>query len=400
MTTRSAPRKLKPVSVKHAMTAPEAMIDMHGVVKKFKNAAGEFAVLKGIDLTINRGEFVSIVGKSGSGKSTLLNMITGIDHPSSGQVIIAGTDIYTSVTESQRSRWRGRNLGIVFQFFQLLPMLTLLENVMLAMDFADMYDFDERPTRAMDMLTMVGLEKFANKLPVLVSTGQQQLAAIARALACDPPLLVADEPTGNLDTKSANTIINLFEELARSGKTVVMVTHDPSLTSRTTRNIIIADGELIDETVARSLPWLRHRHMMEFTRLVEKRIYQPKETIIPRNVHVEYLFMIRDGEVEVVLQDRKNQETVISHLKPGEFFGEIELMRGGRSIANVRASAKGPVEVLLLNREDFLRVIEQSPITADALAKIVQQRLEVHRAADSRKRPNLFGRLLRPSDPQ
>ncbi len=226
----------------------ETMIDMHGIVKTFKNAAGEFTALRGVDLTIYRGEFVSIVGKSGSGKSTLLNMITGIDHPTQGRVVIGGTDIYTGVTESQRSRWRGRNLGIVFQFFQLLPMLTLLENVMLSMDFAEMYDFDERPERAMEMLKLVGLEKFANKLPVSVSTGQQQLAAIARAMACDPPLLVADEPTGNLDSKSANTVVDLFEKLARSGKTVVMVTHDPSLTSRTTRNLTIADGLLIADS--------------------------------------------------------------------------------------------------------------------------------------------------------
>jgi putative ABC transport system ATP-binding protein len=377
--------KRKSVSDKHAMSSSEAMIDMHGVVKKFKNAAGEFTVLKGVDLTINRGEFVSIVGKSGSGKSTLLNMITGIDHPTDGRVVIGSTDIYTNVTESQRSKWRGRNLGIVFQFFQLLPMLTLLENVMLSMDFADMYDFDERPVRAMEMLKMVGLEQFANKLPVLVSTGQQQLAAIARALACDPPLLVADEPTGNLDTKSANIIIDLFEELAKRGKTVVMVTHDPTLTSRTTRNIIIADGELINETIAKSLPWLRHRHMMEFTKLAEERTYQPNITIIPHNEHVENFFMIRRGEVEVVLQNRKDKETVISRLKPGEFFGEIELMGGGKSIANVRAASDGPVEVLTIKREDFKRVIEQSPITAEAIRKIVQQRLEVHRTADSRK---------------
>ncbi len=377
--------KRKSVSDQHSMSTPEAMIDMHGIVKTFKNAAGEFTVLKGVDLTINRGEFVSIVGKSGSGKSTLLNMITGIDHPTAGQVVIGGTDIYTSVTESQRSKWRGRNLGIVFQFFQLLPMLTLLENVMLSMDFADLYDFDERPVRAMEMLKLVGLEKFANKLPVLVSTGQQQLAAIARALACDPPLLVADEPTGNLDTKSANTIIDLFEELARRGKTVVMVTHDPSLTSRTTRNIIIADGELINETVARALPWLRHRHMMEFSKLVKEETYPANTTIISRNEHVEKFFMIRNGEVEVVLQDRRNNETIVSRLKPGEFFGEMELLRGSKSIANVRAYPDGPVDVFVLKRDDFLRVIEQSPITADAIGKIVQERLAAHHAADSRK---------------
>ena len=232
----------------YEMSSSEAIIDMHGIVKTFKNAAGEVTVLKGIDLTILRGEFVSIVGKSGSGKSTLLNMITGIDHPTQGHMVISRMDIYAGVTESQRSRWRGRNLGIVFQFFQLLPMLTLLENVMLSMDFADMYEFEERPDRAMEMLKLVGLETFSNKLPALVSTGQQQLAAIARALACDPPLLVADEPTGNLDSKSAATIIDLFDQLAHSGKTVVMVTHDPSLTSRTNRNLTIADGLIVADS--------------------------------------------------------------------------------------------------------------------------------------------------------
>lgn len=238
-----------PDMIADSVLPPEApdrvMIDLQGVVKTFKNAAGEFSALRGVDLTIDRGEFVSIVGKSGSGKSTLLNMITGIDHPTRGRVVIGGKDIYTGVTESERSRWRGRNLGIVFQFFQLLPMLTLLENVMLAMDFAEMYDFDERPGRAMELLKLVGLESFANKLPAVVSTGQQQLAAIARALACDPPLLVADEPTGNLDSKSAAGIVDLFEELSRQGKTVLMVTHDPSLTTRTTRNIRIADGLIV-----------------------------------------------------------------------------------------------------------------------------------------------------------
>jgi putative ABC transport system ATP-binding protein len=248
MNTPRASRKPVIELAQHGMSSPEAMIDMHGIVKTFKSAAGEVTVLKGIDLTIYRGEFVSLVGKSGSGKSTLLNMITGIDHPTQGRMVIGGTDIYTSVTESQRSRWRGRNLGIVFQFFQLLPMLTLLENVMLSMDFAEMYDFEERPERAMALLKLVGLEGFANKLPALVSTGQQQLAAIARALACDPPLLVADEPTGNLDSKSANAIIDLFEELARAGKTVLMVTHDPSLTSRTTRNLTIADGLIVGDS--------------------------------------------------------------------------------------------------------------------------------------------------------
>jgi ABC-type lipoprotein export system ATPase subunit len=361
----------------------QSMIELHGIVKRFTNAAGVFTVLKGVDLTINRGEFVSIVGKSGSGKSTLLNMVTGIDHPTEGQVVVNGTDIYTGVTESERSKWRGRNLGIVFQFFQLLPMLTLLENVMLPMDYADMYDFDERPKRAMELLTLVGLENFAYKLPVLVSTGQQQLAAIARAMACDPPLLVADEPTGNLDTRSADKIIQLFEGFVAHGKTVVMVTHDPSLTSRTHRNIIISDGEMIDETVSKSLPQLRHRHMLEFTKVAEVRIYQPGETIIPRDQKVDYFFMIRTGQVDVVLLDEKNQEYVISNLGKGEFFGEVELLDDGKSIANVRAGNQ-PVELVIIPRADFVRVINESPITAEAIGKIVQKRLDDHKMADHR----------------
>ena len=360
-----------------------AMIELHGIVKRFTNAAGIFTVLKGVDLTIKRGEFVSIVGKSGSGKSTLLNMITGIDHPTEGQVVVNGADIYTGITESQRSKWRGKNLGIVFQFFQLLPMLTLLENVMLPMDYVDMYDFDERPARAMELLKLVGLEKFADKLPVLVSTGQQQLAAIARAMACDPPLLVADEPTGNLDTRSADKIIQLFEGFVEQGKTVVMVTHDPSLTSRTHRNIIISDGEMIDETVSKSLPQLRHRHMLEFTKVAEERIYQPGETIISRDQPVDYFFMARAGQVEVVLLDEKNQEYVVSSLSKGEFFGEVELLHGGKSIANVRAGDQ-PVEVVIIPRADFMRVINESPITAEAIGKIVQERLDQRRITDHR----------------
>jgi putative ABC transport system ATP-binding protein len=382
MKTRRTQPKFAPVHV--ADVTPESIIELRRVVKRFSNAAGEFTVLKGVDLTINRGEFVSIVGKSGSGKSTLLNMITGIDHPSDGQVIVNHNDIYTGVTESARSKWRGKNLGIVFQFFQLLPMLTLLENVMLPMDYVDMYDFEERPVRAMELLTLVGLEKFANKLPVLVSTGQQQLAAIARAMACDPPLLIADEPTGNLDTRSSDTIIGLFQHFVAQGKTIVMVTHDPSLTSRTDRNIILSDGELIDETVSRSLPQLRHRHMLEFTKIAERRIFQPHETILSRDTHVDYFFMIRSGEVEAVLQKPRSKEIILSRLGKDEFFGDIELMRGGKAIANVRAGHQ-PVETLVIPRADFVRVMEQSPVTAEAVGKIVQKRLEEHRMADPRK---------------
>jgi len=360
------------------------MIEIRGVVKIFKNAAGEFTVLKGVDLSIKRGEFVSIVGKSGSGKSTLLNMFTGIDHPTRGHVIVNGTDIYTGMNESDRSLWRGKNLGIVFQFFQLLPMLSLLENVMLPMDYADLYDFDERPKRAMELLTLVGLEKQASKLPMAVSTGQQQLAAIARALANDPPLLVADEPTGNLDSRSSDYIIRLFEQLVSEGKTVVMVTHDPSLTERTTRNLIISDGELIDEAVALALPLLKHRQMLAVTKLARRLTFNPGQAIIHRDEHVDSFFMIQRGEVEIVLLGKKREDMVISRLKAGEYFGEVELVKGGKSIASVRAAADGPVELLALPREEFQNLLKESPITEDAIGRIVQQRLAENKSADRR----------------
>jgi len=357
---------------------------MKQVVKTFKNAAGEFTVLKGLDLIIYPGQFVSIVGKSGSGKSTLLNMITGIDHPTSGQVVVNSTDLYDSMSESQRSLWRGENLGIVFQFFQLLPMLTLLENVMLPMDYVGMYDFDERPERALALLRLVGLEDFAHKLPLAVSTGQQQGAAIARALANDPPLIVADEPTGNLDTRAAGQIIDLFEELVNQGKTIVMVTHDPSLTMRTQRNVTISDGELINETVARALPLLTHPQMLNVTKHIERKTYQPGESIILHDHQVESFFMIESGAVEVVLQRRNTAGHILARLEAGDFFGEVSLLKGGRAIASVRAAEDETVELLAQPREKFLQMIKESPLTEEALCKIVQQRLEENRAADRR----------------
>ena len=363
----------------------DAMVQLQKVVKTFKNAAGEFTVLKGVDLVLQRGEFVAIVGKSGSGKSTLLNMVTGIDHPTSGKVVIGGTDIY-QMTESQRSLWRGKNLGVVFQFFQLLPMLTLLENVMLPMDYVGMYDFDERPKRAMDLLKLVGLEAQAGKLPVAVSTGQQQSAAIARALATDPPIIAADEPTGNLDSRSAEVIIDLFDHLVKNGKTIAMVTHDPSLTDRTSRTIIISDGELIDETVAQCLPLLTHSQMLAVTHQLEHLTYEPGRLFLQEGQHVDHFFMIKSGVVEVVLCGKKRQDVTITRLGPGQFFGEIELLRGGKSIACVRAADDGPVEVVALRLQAFAELLARSPLTEDAIGELVLLRLEENRAADRRRK--------------
>lgn len=226
-------------------TTSRSMISLQGVRKFYKTAAGEYLVLKGIDMTIEAGEFVSIVGKSGSGKTTLLNMVTGIDRPSAGDVWVNDSALH-KMSESQMAHWRGRNLGIVFQFFQLLPTLSVLENVILPMDFAKKYPYRERKQRALSLLELVGLADHAYKLPLALSGGQQQRVAISRALANDPPVLIADEPTGNLDSKTAASVFELFHELAGQGKSVVIVTHDSSLASRTHRSILIADGEIVD----------------------------------------------------------------------------------------------------------------------------------------------------------
>ena len=369
----------------------QGLIQMQDIVKTYHTTAGDFTALRGVDLSLEQGEFAALIGKSGSGKSTLLNMLTGIDHPTGGQVLVDGKDIY-SLTESQRSLWRGRNLGIVFQFFQLLPMLNLIENVMLPMDYVGMYEIDQRPKKALELLALVGLEEQAQQLPRAVSRGQQQSAAIARALATDAPILVADEPTGNLDSRSAGKIIDLFEELSRCGKTILMVTHDPSMAERASRTIFISDGELVNETIAQSLPLLTHPLMMELSHRVQPLYYQPGATILEQRNRVENFYMIQKGQVEIVLQGRFRDDLVITSLKKNDFFGEISLLKGGKAIASVRASDDGPVELLALPREDFLWLMDQSPLTEEAICRIVQQRLDQNQNINRTKKKGIFGR--------
>ena len=222
------------------------LVDLREVVKTYQSSAGTFTALKGVDLRVESGAFVSIIGKSGSGKSTLINVITGIDRPTSGEVIVDHVHVH-SLNEEQIAIWRGRSIGVIFQFFQLLPTLTAVENILLAMDYGGQYSAAERPERARYLLELVGMAVYAHRLPNSLSGGQQQCVAIARALANDPVLLTADEPTGNLDSKSAEMVFHLFESLAQIGKTILMVTHDNELATRAQRTIRLADGKIVDE---------------------------------------------------------------------------------------------------------------------------------------------------------
>ena len=234
-------------SVNENSNGDHALIELHDVGKAYSTGAGKFVALNGIDLKIEAGEFVSIVGKSGSGKTTLINMLTGIDNPTRGEIFVGGTAVH-KLNEGQIATWRGLTVGVVFQFFQLLPTLTVLENVTLPMGLCNLYSRQERQERAMHLLSLVDLADQANLLPNKLSGGQQQRAAIARALANDPPIIATDEPTGNLDSRAAEKVIKLFEDLVTQCKTILMVTHDDSLAKRATRTIVISDGVIVEGT--------------------------------------------------------------------------------------------------------------------------------------------------------
>ena len=227
------------------------IVEIKDVVKRFPVGNTEITILKGISFQVQKGEFLSIVGPSGNGKSTLLNMITGIDRPTSGEIVVTGRQVH-KMSEDKLAAWRGENVGIIFQFFQMLPALSLLQNVILPMDLANKYSPKERRQRAEHLLEIVGLADQMIKLPSMVSGGQQQRAAIARALANDPPLLVADEPTGNLDSATSHDVFDLFAEVVSQGKTLLMVTHDKELAQRVPRVVEILDGKITrDEFVGR-----------------------------------------------------------------------------------------------------------------------------------------------------
>ena len=356
-------------------------IVLRDVDKVYVNAAGEFVALKSVNMQLNYGQFISIVGKSGCGKSTLLNMITGIDHPSAGEVIVGNEHIY-EMNKSERALWRGKNMGVVFQFFQLLPTLTLLENTILPMDYCKVYPFNERSERAMELLKMVGLEEHAYKLPTAVSSGQQQSAAIARALATDPAIILADEPTGNLDSRSAENVLNIFERLAAQGKTILIVTHDPSITQRTDQTIILSDGEIIDQAVAMALPYLSHPQMLDATHEAEKKEFDSFNVILRQGETVDYFFMIESGAVEIVVNNEQSNEMSLACLGSGQFFGEVELTQGGKSIASVRA-AKGGAKVALLPKEKFYKLIDDSPQTRTRIQDVATTRLSENKQRKS-----------------
>jgi ABC-type lipoprotein export system ATPase subunit len=366
---------------KNGTNGDTKMIALRGVNKYYQSAAGDYHALKTIDLSIGAGEFVSIIGKSGSGKSTLLNMIAGIDRPTTGEVWVNGTPVH-EMNENQMAIWRGTSLGIIFQFFQLLPALNLLQNVILPMELAGKYSVRERRQRAEHLLDLVGLSEHQHKLPSMISGGQQQRAAIARALANDPPILIADEPTGNLDSKTAETVFTLFNELVAQGKTVIIVTHDSSLAKRAHRTALIADGEIVNEYVAKALPTLTSAQLLSATHKFNAREYEAGAMILTEGKDNDKFYIVSKGTVEVVLPRPNQSDVVILQLGPGKYFGEIAFFHQSKANASVRASESGPVEALVINYDQLNELLNESEVTREALSQ----------AADRHQRENVTWR--------
>jgi putative ABC transport system ATP-binding protein len=299
-------------------------------------------------------------------------MITGIDHPSAGRVRVGDADVH-HMKEGQLAEWRGRTLGVVFQFFQLLPMLSVLENTLLPMDFCNVYNPGEREERAMELLEMLGLTKVADQLPAALSGGQQQIAAIARALANDPPILLADEPTGNLDSRTAERVLDIFSNLASQGKTILIVTHDPSLARRTMRQILIADGEMVDENVARALPMLNHTQLLAVTHQATRRSFDPGASIAPQDETDDGLFLVTQGQVEV-LRNKQNQPELVAELQAGQHFYSLDLAGMHEFELEYRAWLRGPVEVLWLSGKALQQLIAEAPKVGSAIYQAARER--------------------------
>ena len=371
--TKADQSAVKEVSSQQDMGYKEPIISLRNVVKTYKSGAGEFTALNRVNLDIYPGEYVVVLGKSGAGKSTLVNMISGVDHITSGEVYVLGTPIH-EMNESQMAMFRGLNMGVVFQFFQLLPMLSILDNIMLPMDFCKLYKPRKSAKRALELLQQVELEDHAKKLPSAISGGQQQRVAITRALANDPTIIIADEPTGSLDSVTAERVFEVFDELVHRGKTIIMVTHDASMAKRATRTLLIADGEIVDEYIVRALPTLSQKQMLESTHKLQQLHYAPGEIVIQEGDVIDQLYIISSGQAEVVIKDAKGDYVVVTQLKPGQYFGEIELLSDDKSIATVRASTDGPLALSTLDKTTFLNLLSESKETRDIIAQTAQTR--------------------------
>lgn len=336
------------------------LIALRQVYKAYETAAGGFMALRDINLEVHAGEFIGVIGKSGSGKSTLINMITGIDRPTSGEVWVNGRPIHT-LNENQMAKWRGETLGIVFQSFQLLPGLSVLQNVMLPLDLRGKYSPEASRRKALDLLDRVGVAEHAHKKPTEISGGQQQRVAIARALIADPAVLVADEPTGSLDSKTAAEVFALFEDFAAQGMTILLVTHDDLLARRVRRTILITDGEIVNEYLARALPGLKAADLLRISQQLDPYEFAPGQPIFEQDAPPDRFYVITEGAVNVFLHRPDGHDIHVETLRAGQYFGEMAMLYGGPRSATVRCANGHPVKLAALEHDEFADLVEAVP---------------------------------------
>ena len=359
------------------------VVRLVNVVKSYQTGEHEFTALKGVSAEFYPGTFAGVLGKSGAGKSTLVNMITGVDTLTAGEIFVDDVPVHT-LNENQMALWRGQNIGVIYQTFQLLPMLSLLDNVMLPIDFCGNYHPRRSRERAMELLTMVELEDHVRKLPSAISGGQQQRVAIARALANDPPIIVADEPTGSLDSVTAEIIFQIFEKLVESGKTIIMVTHDFSLARRMSHSIYMADGEIISPHIASNMTMLNSQQMLMMTHAHERRVFQPGEVVIQQDTPADGFSIITAGKAEVIAikNKKKKNEVLIELPEKGEYLGVLGLINrneSGRpepSPVSVRVSGEVPLEVVFVPFAVMGELMDDSEELNETMTVLAQKRQE------------------------
>ena len=348
-----------------------ALIEITDLTKHYQSGGETVEALRGVTFTVEAGEFVTIMGQSGSGKSTLLSILGGMNHPTGGAVEMAGVKLYDLPGE-RLADFRAGNLGFIFQSFHLIPYLTALENVLLPLAIAGAKK-GEKIAVARGALGKVGLGTKIDRLPNQLSGGEQERVAIARAIVNNPRILFADEPTGNLDSKTAESVFALFNDLAAKGKTIIIVTHDSGLAKRTQRTALISDGELVNEYVAKAMPTLTQEQMLQVTRTARSILYEPGAMILAEGTNANGFYVVSKGTVEVVLPRPDRSDVVAVQLGPGKFFGEMEFFHDQKHRASVRATDSGPVEVLALNYEQLNELLSQSLVTREALQRSAQK---------------------------
>lgn len=327
-------------------------VRLKDVVKEYRTDAGSFSALKGINLEVRAGEFLGIVGKSGAGKTTLLNMISAVDRLTSGEIWVGGTRVH-ALSQTQQSKWRGRTLGVVHQTFQLMSMLTLIDNVMLPIDFQGLYHPRKSVAHALSLLADLDIAQHAYKLPTQISGGQQQRVAIARALANDPALILADEPTGSLDSATAASTMEILKRITQRGKTIIMATHDAGLMRYFSRTVILFDGEILNETLTRLFPMVEHQRLVEAGHAYTQFTVKPGQPIVSRGEALTGLFVIIRGSAQIVAEHGR------ATIDAGMVFGCDDLLAEKPSRASLVANGAMDAEIGLLPRTQFINLYQQ-----------------------------------------